>query len=145
MKQEFEGCLKRGKIREFSEGKSLVSKELKTAESDMARARESFQGGNYKWATIQAYYSMFHSARALLYHKNYKEKSHYCLIVALRTLYVETKQLPVSFIEVIQRAKELREDADYYDEWSEISARELLVKTEEFFERARKITVTQQL
>ena len=111
----------------------------------MARARESFQGGNYKWATIQAYYSMFHSARALLYHKNYKEKSHYCLIVALRTIYVETKQLPVSFIEVIQRAKELREDADYYDEWSEISARELLVKTEEFFERARKITVTQQL
>ncbi len=140
MKQEFEGCLKRGKIKEFSQGKSLVDKELKTAEADLAQAKESLGRRNYKWATIQAYYSMFHSARALLYHKNYKEKSHYCLIIALRTLYAETKQLPVSFIEALQRAKELREDADYYDEWSGISAQELLTKTEEFLERAKKIT-----
>ena len=57
----------------------------------------------------------------------------------VRTLYAETKQLPVSFIEALQRAKELREDADYYDEWSGINAQELLAKTKEFLERVKKI------
>ncbi|MCK4233738.1 hypothetical protein KAX75_04865 [candidate division WOR-3 bacterium] len=33
--------------------------------------------------------------RALLYAKNYRERSHYCLIVAMRTLYVEKKLLPL--------------------------------------------------
>lgn len=139
MNPEFGGCLKRGKIKEFSQGKSLTQKELKTAESDLDEAKETFREEGYKWATIQAYYSMFHSARALLYNKNYREKSHYCLIVALKVLYVESGQLPISFIEVLQRAKDLREDADYYDEWSKIATEEILVKAEEFLDRARKI------
>ena len=139
MNLEFDGCLKRGKIKEFSQGKALTPKELKTAESDLKEAKEGFEREKYKWATIQAYYSMFHSARALLYNKNYREKSHYCLIVALRVLYVETGQLPISFIEVLQRAKGLREDADYYDEWSKISTAEMIAKAEEFLDRARKI------
>lgn len=139
MNPEFEACLKRGKIKEFSQGKSLAQKELKTAGSDLNEAKETFQKEGYKWATIQAYYSMFHSARALLYNKNYGEKSHYCLIVALKVLYVETGLLPVSFIEVLQRAKDLREDADYYDEWSKITTEDILTKAEEFLERAKKI------
>lgn len=139
MNPEFEACLKRGKIKEFSQGKPLAQKELKTAESDLNEAKETFQKEGYKWSTIQAYYSMFHSARALLYNKNYREKSHYCLIVALRVLYVETGELPVSFIEVLQRAKDLREDADYYDEWSKITTEEIVTKAEEFLDRAKKI------
>ncbi len=139
MNPEFESCLKRGKIKEFSQGKSLAQKELKTAENDLIEAKKTFQEEGYKWATIQSYYSMFHSARALLYNKNYREKSHYCLIVALRILYVEAGQLPISFIEVLQRAKALREDADYYDEWSKITTEEILAKAEEFLNRAKKI------
>lgn len=139
MSLEFEDCLKRGKIKEFSQGRSLSGKELKTAENDLRESQESYKDEKYKWATIQAYYSMFHSARALLYNRNYKEKSHYCLIIALRVLYVETRHLSVSFIEVLQRAKELRENADYYDEWSKISAQELVTKAAEFLEEAKKI------
>lgn len=64
----FQDCLRRGKIREFSRGKALVKKELESAKFDFKAAQESFKDGNYKWATIQTYYSMFHSTRALLYH-----------------------------------------------------------------------------
>lgn len=139
MNPEFEGCLKREKIKEFSQGKFLINKEIKTAESDFIEAKESFNRNKYKWSTVQSYYSMFHLARALLYNKNYREKSHYCLIVALKALYVESKQLPLSLLEILQRAKELREDADYYNEWSEITAKEILTKAEEFLKKTNEI------
>lgn len=139
MKSEFEGCLKRGKIKEFSQGKSLVHKELKTAGNDIKEAIDSLGAEKYKWSTIQAYYSMFHSARALLYNKNYREKSHYCLIIALRVLYAGVKQLPVVLLEALQHAKELREAADYYDEWSKVSAQEMVQNAKEFLKKAKEI------
>jgi len=71
---KYDNCLKRGKIRKFSRGKALVSKELNLAVSDYKTAHESFRKKNYKWCTIQIYYSMFHSARALLYNNNLREK-----------------------------------------------------------------------
>ena len=50
----------------------LVLKELDAAQSDLD-ARDSLGGDKFKWTTIQAYYSMFHSARALVYWKGYRE------------------------------------------------------------------------
>ena len=93
MNPEFKQCLKKNKIREFPRGKALLTKTLRTAQRDMERAEKTFNDKDYKWATIQSYYSMFHSARALLFARNYREHSHYCLIVAMRALYVETRLL----------------------------------------------------
>lgn len=139
MSLEYEDCLKRGKIKPFSRGSSLAPKELDTAASDLERARKTYQEGDYKWATIQIYYSMFHSARALLYARNLREHSHYCLISAIRNLYVETKQIPVNLIEGLQEAKDLREEADYYNRWSQVGCEKLLKLAEEFFEKAKAI------
>jgi len=122
MNPEFEQCLKKNKIREFPRGKALMTKTLEIAQRDLERAEKTFNDKDYKWATIQSYYSMFHSARALLFAKNYREHSHYCLIVAMRALYVETRLLPGSLIEALGKGKRLREDADYYDRWSEEGA-----------------------
>ncbi len=135
----FEQCLERGKIKEFSQGKALVSKELQTAEKDLSDGKEGFERGKYKWTTIQSYYVMFHSARALLYNKNYREKSHYCLIIALRHLYVDTGKLPGYFIESLQKGKALREDADYYDDWSQAGSEEALKLAEEFLNKAKEL------
>ena len=144
MNPEFEKCLKHGKIKEFSEGKNLVKKELQTAEVDLKDGKEGFDRKKYKWATIQSYYSMFHSARALLYAKNYREKSHYCLIVALTHLYVNTKELPACFVEALQKGKNLREDADYYNEWSEIGAKQMLDSAEKFLNKVKEIIAKPQ-
>ncbi|MFH1729803.1 MAG: HEPN domain-containing protein [Pseudomonadota bacterium] len=136
---DFAECIKRKRIREFSQGTALVSKELQIAGRDSAEALESLGRSNYKWATIQAYYSMFHTARALLYKKNYREKSHYCLIIALRALYIEEGKLPVHFVEYLQNGKRLREDADYYEQWSEVGAEEMVNMAKEFLLTAHKI------
>lgn len=139
---KYEECLKKGKIRKFSRGKSLVSKELELAFSDHKTAQESFERKNYKWSTVQTYYSMFHSARALLYSKNLREKSHFCLIEAIRTLYVNKGLLGCWLIEAFQKAKRLREEADYYGEFSKENAQDLLDKTKEFLEKTRQILKT---
>ncbi len=86
------------------------------------------------------FYSMFHSARALLYFKNFNEKSHYCLIEAIRTLYVEKKIIPVILLESLLKAKNLREEADYYNRWSETGCRRLLESAKALLEKARQIT-----
>lgn len=136
---EHDECIKRGKIKPFSRGLTLAPKEIETAEADLETARKTYKDGDYKWATIQIYYSMFHSARALLYAKNLREHSHYCLIAAIKTLYVETKQIPVSFLEGLQEAKNLREEADYYNRWSQAGCEKLLKLAEEFLHKSESL------
>ncbi len=140
MSIEYDKCLKRGKIKPFSRGKGLVSKELEAAQNDLQRAKKTFHDKDCKWATIQSYYSMFHSARALLYFKNLSEKSHFCLIEAIRTLYVEKKIIPVTCLEVLQQAKALREDADYCNQWSKAGCQKLLDAAADLLEKTKQIT-----
>jgi len=85
---------------------------------------------------------MFHSARALLYSNNLREKSHACLIEAIRTLYVDKGLLGYWLIEAFQKAKRLREEADYYGEFSQENAQDLLYKSEEFLQKTRDILKT---
>ena len=76
MSQEFKKCLERGKIKVFTPGPKLAKKELRLAGEDLKMSVKSLAEKNFRWSIIQAYYSMFHSARALLYSKRYREKSH---------------------------------------------------------------------
>lgn len=144
MSLEYDGCLKKGKIKPFSRGISLAPKEIETAASDLERAKKTYKEGDYKWATIQIYYAMFHCARALLYKKNLREHSHYCLIAAIKNLYVETKQLPAHLLEALQEAKNLREDADYYNRWSEQGCEKLLKLAAELLSEVKNIITKKQ-
>jgi uncharacterized protein (UPF0332 family) len=135
----YEECLQKGKIKPFSRGSVLAAKELETAVSDLDSAEKTFSGGNYKWATIQVYYAMFHAARALIYSKNMRERSHYCLVIAVEEIFVTTKIVPATLLEALKEAKNLREDADYYNRWSEAGCRRLLTSAQEFIGLTRKI------
>jgi uncharacterized protein (UPF0332 family) len=139
MSKHFDECLKKRKIKEFSQGKVLAPKEIKLAEEDLKIAQRSFEEENYRWCIIQTYYSMFHSARALLYRKNYRERSHFCLREAIKILYVEKGKLSVFLIEALEEAKNLREAADYYGDYSEVNSEKLLARAEQFVEESRNI------
>lgn len=138
----FEQCLKLNKIKPFSRGPALAPKELNLALADLKRGQATFGSGDYKWATVQAYYSMFHSARALLYTKNYREKSHACLIEAVRHLFAVEGLISLEIVEAMVNAKRLREDADYYGDYSEVVAKDLLASAEVFYKAASKIVKT---
>ena len=139
MSQEFKKCLERGKIKKFSPGKSLANKELRLAADDLKISLKSLSEENYKWSIVQSYYSMFHSARALIYFKGYREKSHFCLIEGVKSLFVETGEISASLVESLLEAKNLREAADYYGDFSELNCRKLTKKAEEFLTAAKKL------
>ena len=136
---EFQKCLENKKIKAFPKGKTLVSKELEIAGDDWKIAKESLNKKNYKWSIIQSYYSMFHAARALLYNQGYREKSHYCLVVGIRKLYVNKNLLGHTLIEALQLGKTLRENADYYADFSQTGAKNMLDKAKEFLEKTKEI------
>jgi len=136
---DFKDCLKRGKIKKFSRAKALIPKELESAKDDFKTAKDSLKRKNYKWATVQAYYAMFHTARTLIYSKGYREHSHYCLIVSLKALFVAEKLLDIRLVEAMQMAKTLRENADYTNEFSKSSAEALVEKAQLFLDKAEEI------
>ncbi|OGS43087.1 MAG: hypothetical protein A2539_09365 [Elusimicrobia bacterium RIFOXYD2_FULL_34_15] len=137
MSLNYDDCLKRGKIKPFSRGKELSNKELEEAILDFERARKTYSEGDYKWAVIQLYYAMFHSARALLYKENLREHSHFCLLTAIRELYVNKNKLPLHLLEGLQEAKTLREEADYYSRWTKQGCEKLLKIAEEFIDKSK--------
>ncbi|MDI6904374.1 MAG: HEPN domain-containing protein [Candidatus Bathyarchaeia archaeon] len=87
-------------------------------------------------ATIQGYYSMFHAARALLYSKGFREKSHYALLVALRELF--KNQLESELIENFEEAISLREEADYDLIFSEEGATSIVNNADKFLNKIKE-------
>ena len=136
---DFADCLNKRKIVKFAPAKKLTSRELKVAEEDLKAASESLNAGKEKWATVQTYYAMFHTARALLYSKGYREKSHYCLIAAIKALFVAEGLLDLNLVEAFAMAKVLRENADYDNEYSKESAASLVEKTKKFLTAGKRI------
>ncbi len=137
---EFKECLERGRIRRFASGRELAPQELKQAAQDFKAAGESYTAGGFKWSTIQSYYAMFHTGpRALLNQAGFRERSHFCLIVALRELYVSRRKVDLRFVEALQLGKSLRENADYYGRFSGEGAGKMLADARAFLRAARAL------
>jgi len=60
--------------------------------------------------------------------------------VAIRALYVDEGLLSYRLIESFQLAKTLRENADYYGDFSKEAAAQVLEDAQGFLETARKLT-----
>ncbi|PIP48775.1 MAG: hypothetical protein COX14_02890 [Chloroflexi bacterium CG23_combo_of_CG06-09_8_20_14_all_45_10] len=143
MNQDFKQCLENKKIITFPRGKELVRKELSIAQSDLSDAKAGFDNQRYKWSTIQAYYAMFHAARALIYSRGYREKSHYCLAVALRALFVDENLLEAQIVRDFLNAMNLREAADYEAKFSESGAKAVTASAERFIHEAAHVLNTE--
>ncbi|MEA3432511.1 MAG: HEPN domain-containing protein [candidate division WOR-3 bacterium] len=139
MNQDFKQCLESNKIIAFSRGKELVGKELSIAQNDLSDAKAGFENQRYKWSTIQAYYAMFHAARALIYSRGYREKSHYCLAIALRALFADEGLVESQSVRDFFNAMNLREAADYEAKFSESRAKAVIDSAERFIEKAATI------
>jgi uncharacterized protein (UPF0332 family) len=117
--------------------RELVIKEVEAAVSDLEEAKDSLSRERLKWATIQGYYSMFHTARALVYSKGFREKSHYALLVALRELF--KYELELELIQSFEDAMSLREEADYGLVFSEEGATSVVNGAEKLLNKVREI------
>jgi uncharacterized protein (UPF0332 family) len=137
MSSEFERFMTERKLIKSRIGEGMILKEIEAAQTDLRDAQDSFGQRKFKWATIQGYYSMFHSARALLYNHGFREKSHYALLVAIRELY--SNELERSLIDRFEEAMNLRQEADYGLRFSETGAIETIKGAEELLKRSKEL------
>ncbi len=134
---ELQQLLAERKIFQARINQKMIIKETEAAKTDLMDAQDSLEQKKFKWATIQAYYSMFHSARALLYSRGYREKSHYALLVAIRNLF--KNELGNHLISKFEEGMELRQEADYGLKFSEEGATETTEGAKDLLKKTKEI------
>jgi uncharacterized protein (UPF0332 family) len=123
----------------FDISEDIIKKEMSIAQSDLGSAKVSFSSSDYKWATVQAYYCMFHCAKALVYSKGFREKSHRCLSIALKFLFVDTNLLDQKHLSHLRDCMSLRQDADYGMIYSQESSKESINWAKDFLDVAKTL------
>lgn len=133
-----EDALEKGLIQRVSPDEKMVNKELKEAEYDLEKASKTLKEGDYKWSIIQSYYTMFHSARALLFSLGYREKTHTGILIVLEEQNNQGK-MESSYLNDYSAAKNSRENADYHYSYSSKKAEYLLEAAREFKEEMKRM------
>lgn len=139
MSRDFKNCLEKKSLYKSEGAKGLSKKELVSAGDDLEEAKPSLSGGRFKEATIQAYYAMFHGARALLYSRGYRERSHYCVVAGIEHFFAEEGLLDMKWARAIRNAMGMREDADYASEFSKEGAETTVRSAEGFLKETKRI------
>jgi uncharacterized protein (UPF0332 family) len=80
-------CLQEGLIKRDDRAPERIPLSLDVAERFLRSAEATLGIGEYEMVQLAAYNSAFHSARALLFSKGYRERSHACVVTALRHLF----------------------------------------------------------
>ena len=136
---EFERCVTERHLIKIKPSKEMIQKEISSAKYDLKRSRNSLHEDDFKWAAVQAYYSMFHAAKALVLKKGFREKSHYCLIIALKELYVQERTLSSEMVDNLELCMHLRHDADYGLVYNKDSAESSISYAKAFLNETIKI------
>jgi uncharacterized protein (UPF0332 family) len=89
----FKDCLSKGLIRKNKSAPERVNKSLEIAERFLNSSKKNLEIDEMEMAEIASYNSIFHSSRALLFKKEYTERSHVCVIIALKKLYKNDYEL----------------------------------------------------
>jgi len=131
--------LQKGKLKRAAISEEMYIKECGISEKDLESAAKSFDDENYKWATIQAYYAVFHAVRALVYKSGYREESHAAMKTAFKELYIDNGLMPKKVYSVLERGMDLREMADYKETYSKNGAEALITGAREVVAEVRKI------
>ena len=96
-----EDCFKFRLLRKIKPDKDKSKKSLEIAESRILRAKEALKINIFDFVILEAYMSMFHASRALLYNDGIQEKSHYAISVYLKEKYSDKIPIPVlNFLEI---------------------------------------------
>ena len=82
---------------------------------------------------------MFHTAKALILAEGYREKSHYCLIIALQELYVNKSRMDQEMVDNLELCMHLRHDADYGSLYDKESALASLRYAKTFLDVTKKL------
>ena len=86
-------CLSKGLLKKDKSAIERVEKSLEIAERFLSSAKKNIEIEELEMSEIASYNSIFHSARSLLFKKEYIERSHICVIFALKEFYKTNTKL----------------------------------------------------
>jgi uncharacterized protein (UPF0332 family) len=118
-----------------------IERELEVAEEELSSAQILFEHGKYRDAISRAYYSMFHSAKALLLIKGIAPKKHSGTLAMLGTSYIKEGLLDEYYGKAFTKAFQMRSQADYNVMYtpSREEAEEILELAMDFLEKSREM------
>jgi len=96
---------------------TLAFYRLERAKEDLLDAELLYANKRYKSANNRAYYSMFHTMRAVLALEQKDFKKHKTVVSYFNEHYVKTEIFPKILGKKIANATRTREDSDYDDEF----------------------------
>lgn len=156
VEDSFNFYLKKEMIKSEKENKFLPLSHLKKAEYNLKFI--NFLEDNqkfYDWIIVGCYYTIYHSALALITKKGFSSKNHLATLCALiKFYYLQNKILSKEEIELVSKsslekeevsyfayAKEKRETASYglSEEFNKVEAKDLRKKTILFLNKCREI------
>ena len=97
--------------------RELVMHRLEKAKNEWSDAKLLYSNKSYLSANNRAYYSIFHSIRAVLALEPIDFKKHKDVLAYFNKNYVNTEIFPRVMGKRITQANRIREDSDYDDEY----------------------------
>ncbi len=94
---------------------ALSNHRLENAKEDYLTAVDMVKSGHYKSANNRAYYSIFHSIRAVLALEGIDFKKHSAVISHFNQYYIKTGKIENKFFKLISDANLIRNESDYND------------------------------
>lgn len=121
--------------------KKFVEASLLRAEKALRSAKLLEENGELEDAVSRAYYAMFHAARAILFSKGAKAKTHRGTISLFGEKIVKEGVLSKEFADMLRKAFDLRQKSDYelYAELNEELVEEVIKNAGKFVEKIKEL------
>lgn len=121
--------------------KRFVEASLLRAEKALRSAKILEENGELEDAVSRAYYAMFHAARAILFSKGVKAKTHRGTISLFGEKIVKEGVLSREFADMLRKALDLRQKSDYelYAELDEELVEEVIKNAGKFVEKIKEL------
>lgn len=121
--------------------RKFVEASLLRAEKALKSAKLLVEHGHLEDATSRASYAMFHAAKAILFTKAVKAKTHRGIISQFGKHLVKKGILSVEYADMLRRAFDLRQKSDYelYADLNEEMVKETLNNAEKFLEKIKEL------
>ncbi|MFP4402749.1 MAG: DNA-binding protein [Nanoarchaeota archaeon] len=111
LKKELKFFINKKQIKIIKQNKELVKSHIKKARHNLEFYNLNKKYNKFNdWLIVTLYYSLYHSALALITNKNYTSKNHYATILILIKEYKITKQE----VELLNELSINKEDAELY-------------------------------
>lgn len=108
----FSECIEKGLIKKGHNAPTRAGKSLEISEKFLEQAKGNLKMKFYIACELLSYNSSFHCARALLFSRGYVERSHVCLILALKHLYKNDFEI-MNLLNILDQLRLSRHNVQY--------------------------------